>query len=144
MAGPQAGRRLMKHPSDFNTGDRQMQKLFIGVLAVIAATSAVQAGDMPHMMSGQHGHKDSAEHAAGEAQHAAPQTEGEVRKVDAAAGKLTVRHGPITNLGMSAMTMAFRVKDPEFLSLVREGDRIRMTVERIDGTLTIVALERVD
>jgi Cu/Ag efflux protein CusF len=45
---------------------------------------------------------------------------------------------------MSAMTMAFRVKDPEFLSLVREGDRIRMTVERIDGTLTIVALERVD
>jgi len=34
---------------------------------------------------------------------------GEVRKVDAAAGKLTIRHGPLENLGMGPMTMVFKV-----------------------------------
>ena len=72
-----------------------------------------------------------------------PETEGEVRKVDAAAQKLTVKHGRIENLGMSPMTMVFRVKDPAFLTQVKPGDKIKMTVERIDGALTIVALQRV-
>ena len=35
---------------------------------------------------------------------------GEVRKVDAAAGKLTIRHGHLENLGMGPMTMVFKVK----------------------------------
>ena len=68
------------------------------------------------------------------------QTEGEVRKVDVAAQKLTVKHGRIENLGMSPMTMVFRVKDPAFLAQVKPGDQIKMRVERIDGALTIVAL----
>ena len=72
-----------------------------------------------------------------------PQTEGEIRKVDAAAQKLTVKHGRIENLGMSPMTMVFRVKDPAFLTQVKPGDQVKMTVERIDGALTIVALQRV-
>jgi Cu/Ag efflux protein CusF len=44
---------------------------------------------------------------------------------------------------MSPMTMVFRVKDPAFLTLVKPGDKVKMTVERIDGALTIVALQRV-
>jgi Cu/Ag efflux protein CusF len=44
---------------------------------------------------------------------------------------------------MSPMTMVFRVKDPAFLTQVKPGDKIKMTVERIDGALTIVALQRV-
>ena len=72
-----------------------------------------------------------------------PQTDGEIRKVDAAAQKLTVKHGRIENLGMSPMTMVFRVKDPAFLTLVKPGDKVKMTVERVDGALTIVALQRV-
>lgn len=74
---------------------------------------------------------------------AEPLTEGEIRKVDLAAQKLTVKHGPIQNLGMSGMTMVFRVQDPEFLTAVKPGDRVKMTVERIEGALTIVALQRV-
>ena len=46
---------------------------------------------------------------------AAPLSEGEVRKVDVEQGKVTLRHGPLTNLDMPAMTMVFRVADPKFL-----------------------------
>jgi Cu/Ag efflux protein CusF len=41
------------------------------------------------------------------------------------------------------MTMGFRVKDPAFLTQVKPGDQVKMTVERIEGALTIVALQRV-
>jgi Cu/Ag efflux protein CusF len=37
----------------------------------------------------------------------------------------------------------FRVRDPSFLSTVKPGDQVKMTVERVDGVLTIVALQRV-
>jgi Cu/Ag efflux protein CusF len=69
-----------------------------------------------------------------------PQVEGEIRKVDATAGKLTVRHGPIGNLDMAAMTMVFRVKDPGMLAQVQTGDKVRFTAERLDGLLTITSL----
>jgi Cu/Ag efflux protein CusF len=49
----------------------------------------------------------------------------EVRKIDAATGKITLKHGPIANLGMSAMTMAFPVKDPAMLKGLKEETRSR-------------------
>ncbi len=36
----------------------------------------------------------------------------EVVKIDKPAGKITLKHGPIKNLDMDAMTMVFRVADP--------------------------------
>jgi len=38
---------------------------------------------------------------------AAPMSEGEIKKIDTAAGKLTIKHGPLENLGMEPMTMVF-------------------------------------
>lgn len=35
---------------------------------------------------------------------------GEVKRIDFAAGKLTIKHGALENLGMDAMTMVFKVK----------------------------------
>lgn len=112
------------------------------ILALSISGGAASAGDMKHMM-GQHQHDAAAEHAADAPGHAAPLTDGEIRKVDTAAQKLTVKHGPIENLGMSPMTMVFRVADPAFLTTVQPGDKVKITVERIDGVLTIVALQRV-
>ena len=43
------------------------------------------------------------------AAHAA-MTEGELRKIDKDAGKITIKHGPLTKLDMPR-TIAFRVKD---------------------------------
>jgi len=68
-------------------------------------------------------------------------SEGEVRKVDAAAGKLTLRHGTLANVDMPPMTMVFRVKDPAWLQQVKVGDKVRFVAERVDGNLNIVALE---
>ena len=72
---------------------------------------------------------------------APPSTEGEVRKVDKAAGKITLKHGPITNLDMPGMTMIFRVSDPALLDKVKAGDKVRFTAEKVDGALTIVRME---
>lgn len=67
-------------------------------------------------------------------------SDGEVRKVDKDAGKLTIRHGPLTNLDMPAMTMVFRVKDPAILDRVKEGDIVKFTAEKINGAFTVVDL----
>lgn len=68
--------------------------------------------------------------------------DGEVRKVDSEAKKLTLRHGPIPNLEMSAMTMVFRVADPSMLQRVKTGDTVRFTADRVGGELTVTRIEQ--
>jgi Cu/Ag efflux protein CusF len=67
--------------------------------------------------------------------------EGEVRRVDKAAKRITIKHGPLEKLEMPPMTMAFQVKDPALLTGVKEGDRIRFDAERIAGKLTVMRIE---
>lgn len=69
-------------------------------------------------------------------------TEGEVRKVDKAAQKVTSRHGPLASLDMPAMTLVFRVSDPAMLDALNVGDKIRFKAERVDGALTIMSIDR--
>lgn len=71
----------------------------------------------------------------------APMTDGEVRKIDRELGKITLRHGPITNLGMPGMTMVFKVADPTLLTELKEGDRVRFFADRINGAMTVTAIE---
>ena len=66
---------------------------------------------------------------------------GEVEQVDKAGGKLTIKHGPLVNLDMPGMTMAFRVKDPGMLDRVKSGDRISFLAENLNGALTVTRLE---
>jgi Cu(I)/Ag(I) efflux system protein CusF len=79
--------------------------------------------------------------AAASGQDAAVMTDGEVRKVDREAGKLTLRHSPIASLDMPAMTMVFRVADQKMLESVKEGDKVRFTAARIDGAITLTKIE---
>lgn len=72
----------------------------------------------------------------------APKTPAEVRKIDKEAGKITLRHEPIQNLDMPAMTMVFRVADPKFLDQVKLGDKILVSIDKINGQLTVTQLER--
>ena len=67
---------------------------------------------------------------------------GEVKKVDKSAGKVTIKHGPLKNIGMDAMTMVFRVKDPEMLNHVKAGDKINFIAEEPNGQLTVTKLEK--
>jgi len=67
--------------------------------------------------------------------------DGEVRRVDKEAKKLTIRHGPIPSLKMDAMTMVFSVQDPAMLDQVKAGDRIRFQADKIGGQYTITKIE---
>ena len=69
-------------------------------------------------------------------------TDGEVRRVDREGKKITLKHGPIQNVDMPAMTMAFAVKDAAMLDRVKAGDQVRFRIEKIGETYTLVAIER--
>ena len=67
---------------------------------------------------------------------------GDVTKVDLAAGKITLRHGPIKNLDMDSMTMVFRVADPAWLKTIKPGDRVRFEAERVNGQITVTSITK--
>ena len=72
----------------------------------------------------------------------APQTAGEVMKIDKSGARITLKHGEIRNLDMPAMTMVFRVADRAMLQAVRVGDRVRFAAERGGGAMTITRIEK--
>ena len=78
---------------------------------------------------------------SGDAAGALPSTEAEVRRVDLAAGKITLRHGEIPNLDMPPMTMVFQARDPALLAGVKAGDKVRFTADKINGAYTVLTLE---
>jgi len=69
-----------------------------------------------------------------------PSVNGEVIKLDKAAGRVTLKHGEIKHLDMPPMTMVFRAADPKLLDGLAVGDRVRFTVERIDGQYTVTSV----
>ena len=69
-------------------------------------------------------------------------TEGEVRKVDKDAKKITLKHGPIKNLDMPGMTMVFQVKDVALLDKLAVGDKVMFTVEQQQGAMVITGAEK--
>ncbi|TWO70051.1 copper-binding protein [Caenimonas sedimenti] len=72
---------------------------------------------------------------------AADMSEGEVRKVDKSAGKITVKHGEIKNLDMPPMTMVFGVKDAAMLDKVKQGDKVRFRAASQEGKFTITEIQ---
>ena len=69
--------------------------------------------------------------------------DGEVRKVDKDARKVTLRHGEIKQLDMPAMTMVFPVKEPTMLDKVKVGDKVKFKAEIVGGKLTVTVIEAV-
>lgn len=68
-------------------------------------------------------------------------TDGEVRKVDKDAKKVTIRHEEIKNLGMPPMTMVFQVRDAAVLEPLKPGDKVRFHVEQSGSTLVVTRIE---
>jgi Cu(I)/Ag(I) efflux system periplasmic protein CusF len=67
--------------------------------------------------------------------------DGEVKKIDKAQGKVTLKHGEIKNLDMPAMTMVFRVKEAKMLDGLAEGTKVRFAAEKIDGQYTVTEIK---
>jgi Cu(I)/Ag(I) efflux system periplasmic protein CusF len=110
------------------------EKQMINAIAVAALVGALFA---PVVHATQH-QKPGAEAA----QAGTPMSEGEVRRVDKSAKKITVRHGPLVNLDMPAMTMVFQVKDEAMLDQVSIGDKVKFIAEKSDGAYTITKIQR--
>jgi Cu/Ag efflux protein CusF len=71
----------------------------------------------------------------------AAMSDGEIRKVDKDAKKITIRHGPLQNLDMPSMTMVFQVKDPAMLDQVKAGDKVKFQAEKVGGAFTVTKIE---
>ncbi len=114
---------------------------FLGTPLLAAALfySSAPAFAQSHTGHGAHAAPTSA--STTQSQSQAMLADGEVKRVDKAAGKVTVSHGPLKNLGMPAMTMVFRVKEASWLDALQAGMKIRFQAETVDGALTIVRYE---
>lgn len=111
---------------------------FVTTGLALAATnaSAQMQMDMPMQNHEQHGAMVTASQDDPSAL-----SDGEIKKVDKDTGKLTIKHGPLNNLGIPGMTMAFKVQDPSMLDQVKAGDQVRFRVERVNDTLTVTKLQ---
>jgi Cu(I)/Ag(I) efflux system periplasmic protein CusF len=88
------------------------------------------------------GHAQTSSKAQPAAQaQSADLADGEVRKVDKAARKITIKHGPIKNLDMPAMTMVFKAKEAAMLEQVKAGDKIRFRADKLGDDYTVTRLE---
>ncbi len=69
--------------------------------------------------------------------------DGEVKKIDEGAGKVTLKHGPAKSLGMDeGMTMVYRVKDPAMLKQVKIGDKVKFEAENADSGIVVTKLQK--
>lgn len=109
---------------------KTVSTLFIG-LALIAGVPSVA-------MAAGHNHGEAKTAVAPKT--AAAMADGEITKVDKAAGKITIKHGALVNLDMPPMTMVFRVKDKAMLEQVKSGDKVKFNAEKVNGALTVTAM----
>ncbi|KAI3592056.1 hypothetical protein D9X30_2941 (plasmid) [Cupriavidus sp. U2] len=112
-------------------------KVLALTLALAAAPTAFAAGSMDGMDMKSTDMKPSA--ASQQAPHPVA---AEVKNIDAKAGKVTLKHGPIENLGMPAMVMAFPVKDRASLKNFKDGDAVSVTFDKVNGAPTVVDMQR--
>jgi Cu(I)/Ag(I) efflux system periplasmic protein CusF len=73
----------------------------------------------------------------------APLADGKVAKIDQAAGKITIQHGPLKQFGMDeGMTMVYSAADPAMLAAVKPGDKIKFAPDRVNGQFTVTKIEK--
>jgi Cu/Ag efflux protein CusF len=109
-------------------------KFRIAMIAVLGAALAMPAWAQK---------SPAADHAAhqGSVQAQPALADGEIRKVDKDAKKITIKHGPLPTLDMPAMTMVFQVKDPTMLDQVKAGDKVKFEAQKLGGAYTVTKIE---
>lgn len=68
--------------------------------------------------------------------------EGEIRRINDAEGKVTIRHEPLAKLDMPGMTMVFTARDKAVLRDIKVGDKVRFIAERSDGTFYVIEIAK--
>ena len=109
-------------------------------LSTFTAALLVSAANLSMAQSMQMPMKDSAPASAASS---TPLVDGEVRKLDTAAGLIVLRHGDIPNLAMPAMMMGFEIADKKMLDGFKVGDKVRFQAEMVKGKATVTELHAV-
>ena len=64
-------------------------------------------------------------------------------KIDQAAGKITIKHGPLKQFEMDeGMTMVYRADNPAMLKNIRVSDKIKFAADRANGQFTVTRVEK--
>ena len=111
------------------------------ILSILALSAALATPAFAQDHSAHSGHGDHSAAVATAPGTEAVLTAGEVTRVDARSGKLTIRHEEIKNLGMPPMTMVFGLKDAAQAAQFKPGDKVRFHVEDNNGALTITRIK---
>lgn len=70
-------------------------------------------------------------------------TNGLVTKIDASAGKITIKHGPMKKFDMDeGMTMVYRAQDSAMLQAVKAGDKVKFDAENINGQFVVTKIQK--
>lgn len=114
----------------------------LAAVAVAVAALALSLGAQAQTSPADHAaHHDPAASAAA-TPSAVTLATGEVRRVDAAQKKVTLKHGPIASLDMPPMTMVFQVADVQLLNNLSVGDKVRFAVEKQQGAFVVTTIEK--
>ena len=121
---------------------KNASKFVLALAIAVAIPTAVLACEPPDTAAAGANSANSANGANGAQKAVAVgMSEGEIKKIDKDAGKITIKHGPLVNLGMPGMTMVFRVKDVAMLGQIKAGDKVNFNAEKLNGALTVTAIE---
>ena len=121
---------------------QQMFSRSASLALVLSAAIASPAWAASHQGGhGSHGDHGKAATTASTQATAGEMTDGEVRKVDKEAGKLTLKHADIKSLDMPAMTMVFVVKDKAMLDKLKAGDKIKFKAINDAGKYTVTEIQ---
>lgn len=70
-------------------------------------------------------------------------TDGLVTKVDASAGKITIKHGPMKKFDMDeGMTMVYTARDPALLQAFQAGDKVKFDAENVNGQFVVTKIQK--
>ncbi len=72
---------------------------------------------------------------------AAEMSDGEVRKVDKAQAKVTIKHGELKSLDMPPMTMVYVLRDKAALDTLKPGDKVKFVAIKDGGTYTVTEIK---
>lgn len=120
-----------------------MPSTFRHSLTVATTAAALVLGTAAPLAAWAQAGTDHSHHAAAPAKSAAlaaDQTEGEVRKLDLYAGKVTLKHGDIKSLDMPPMTMVFTA-DKALLAPLKVGDKVRFKVVHEAGKYVVTDIQ---
>ncbi|MEB6639784.1 copper-binding protein [Aeromonas caviae] len=111
--------------------------LTLTLLLGLATHTGLQATEMMN-----HAGHDMGQMSQMEGMNEMAMTQGVISRIDAANGKVGIKHEAIANLKMPAMTMVFRVADPALLKDLKVGDAVRFHAENPAGKLTVTAIQK--